>query len=279
MDSIIVQLPLSVIEEDPNQPRTEFDMEALQELAATIRLRGVKTPISVRHASQEGRYVVNHGARRLRACRLLNLETIPACIDDDYTEADQLIENLQRENLKPREIARFLSRLREKGMKQGEIAKAVGKSIAWVSQHLALLSLPPPVATVFNDGRCQDVTVICELVRLQKKYPEQTETWLDDSREINRTTLKSLQSFVATLRPEKTRRTEEQEKCVPSPVAQAQEKKLRHPVVRVYVDGTEATLLLDRWPSAPGRGWFLKEGQPPFEATLDQVRLIEITGD
>ena len=279
MDSVIVQLPLSVIEEDPNQPRTEFDAEALQDLAATIRLRGVKTPISVRHASQEGRYVVNHGARRLRACRILGLGTIPACIDDDYTEADQLIENLQRENLKPKEIARFLSRLREKGMKQGDIAKAVGKSTAWVSQHLTLLSLPAPVATVFNDGRCQDVTVICELVRLQKKYPEQTETWLDDSREINRTTLKSLQSFVATLEPEKPRRVEKKDTDIAPSIAQPQEKQIRHPVVRVYIDGSEAVLLLDRRPSASGKGWFLIEGQPPFEAPLEHARLIEVTGD
>lgn len=279
MDPTIVQLPLSVIEEDPNQPRTEFDAEALQELAATIRLRGIKTPISVRHASQGGGYIVNHGARRLRACRLLGLASIPACIDNDYTEADQLIENLQRENLKPREIARFLSRLREKGMKQGEIAKAVGKSIAWVSQHLTLLSLPVPVATVFNDGRCQDVTVLCELARLQKKYPEQTETWLDDSREINRTTLKSLQAFIGSLKPEKSKRTAAREEYFLPPVAQARERKLRHPVVRVCIDDAEAILLLDRWPSAPGKGWFLKEGQVPFEASLEQIRLIEITGD
>lgn len=279
MDSVIVQLPLSAVAEDPNQPRTEFDTEALQELAATIRLRGVKTPISVRHASREGCYIVNHGARRLRACRLLGLETVPACIDDDYTEADQLIENLQRENLKPKEIARFLSRLREKGMKQGEIAKAVGKSVAWVSQHLTLLSLPAPVATVFNDGRCQDVTVLCELTRLQKKYPEQTETWLEDSREINRTTLKNLQSFVTTLGPEKPRRTEKKNTDAAASSVQPQEEKIRHPVVRVYIDGSPAVLLLDRRPSASGKGWFLREGHPPFEAPLEQARLIEVTGD
>ena len=88
-------MALDLIEEDPNQPRNEFDPVTLQELADTIRLRGVKTPISVHpNLQKDGYFIINHGARRFRASILAGKESIPAFIDSDYTQSDQLIENL-----------------------------------------------------------------------------------------------------------------------------------------------------------------------------------------
>lgn len=96
-------IDINLIDEDPNQPRTEFDKETLQELADTIAERGVKSPISV-HRTEGGRFMINHGARRYRAGILAGKTTIPAFIDYDYTQADQIIENIQRDNLKPIEM-------------------------------------------------------------------------------------------------------------------------------------------------------------------------------
>ena len=98
-----LELDLSLIDEDPDQPRTEFDPITLQELADTIRLRGVKTPISVHpNPESEGRFIINHGARRFRASLLAKKKTIPAFIDTDYSKVDQMIENLQRDSLSQR---------------------------------------------------------------------------------------------------------------------------------------------------------------------------------
>jgi ParB family chromosome partitioning protein len=92
-------------------------------------LRGVKTPISVRdNPDAAGRYLINHGARRVRASKLAHKTSIPAFIDNDYNEADQVIENLQRNELTPREIADFIGRELAKGKKKGDIAKELGKS-------------------------------------------------------------------------------------------------------------------------------------------------------
>lgn len=111
-----LELDLSLIDEDPNQPRTEFDPVTLQELSDTIRLRGVKTPISVHpHPQIEGRFIINHGARRFRASILAKKKTIPAFIDTDYSKVDQMIENLQRDALTPREIADFIGYQYSKG--------------------------------------------------------------------------------------------------------------------------------------------------------------------
>ncbi|WP_419604727.1 ParB/RepB/Spo0J family partition protein, partial [Thiolapillus sp.] len=101
-----LELPIDLIDEDPNQPRHEdspgFSKQSLGELAETIRERKAKSPISVRpHPEVDGRYMINHGTRRYRASIIADKTTIPAYIDPDYTEADQVIENLQRNDLTP----------------------------------------------------------------------------------------------------------------------------------------------------------------------------------
>jgi len=78
----------------------------MAQLAASIELRGVKTPISVRdNPATPGRYLINHGARRFRAARRAGKTAIPGFIDNDHLEADQIVENLQRDELAAREIA------------------------------------------------------------------------------------------------------------------------------------------------------------------------------
>ncbi|ENX3965960.1 ParB/RepB/Spo0J family partition protein, partial [Neisseria gonorrhoeae] len=148
-----LRLPLASIKEDPDQPRKEFDEGKIQELANSIQERGVKTPISVRQSSEEGVYVINHGARRYRASLLAGLSEIPAYIDQDYSLIDQAVENIQRDNLTPREIADVIGRLLAEGMKKGQIAEKMGKSPAFVTQHANLLDLPEPLANAFNSGK------------------------------------------------------------------------------------------------------------------------------
>ena len=195
-----LELDLSLIDEDPNQPRTEFDPVTLQELSDTIRLRGVKTPISVHpHPQIEGRFIINHGARRFRASLLAKKKTIPAFIDTDYSKVDQMIENLQRDALTPREIADFIGYQYSKGFKNVEISKMIGKSPGFVSQHYTLLNLPKTIATIFNAGRTQDVIVINSLVNAFKEAPEIVIEWLNNSeQEITRGSVKLLRQFIKT---------------------------------------------------------------------------------
>jgi ParB family chromosome partitioning protein len=149
------ELPLDLIDEDPHQPRTAdnpgFSPESIAEIGETIKARGVKSPISVReNPDAPGRYLINHGARRYRGSKWADKTTIPAFIDNDYNEADQVIENLQRNELTAREIADFIGRELAKGKKKGEIAKEIGKSPAFVTQHVTLLDLPEPIAEAFK---------------------------------------------------------------------------------------------------------------------------------
>lgn len=191
-----LELALDLIDEDPGQPRTTFDPESLDELAATIALRGVKTPISVRpNPETEGRYIVNHGARRLRASRLAGKATIPAFVDTDYTEADQVIENLQRDALTAREIADFIGRELAKGKKKSEIAKELGKANSFVTLHINLLDMPELIGQAFSDGRITDVTVVAELMRAYEKWPLAVESWMErPNQEFSRSSVRQLRA-------------------------------------------------------------------------------------
>lgn len=197
-----MELEIALIDEDPCQPRSEdnpgFQAASLTELATTVKLRGVKTPISVRDNPQAAdRYIINHGARRFRASKLAGKSTIPAFIDNDYSDADQVVENLQRDELTPREIADFIGRELSKGIKKGDIAKSIGKSAAFVTQHVTLLDLPQPIAAAFNSGRARDVTVINELVTCFKVNPDVVTSWLDgEAQDITRTSVRILRDFI-----------------------------------------------------------------------------------
>ena len=137
-------LPLSRIYPDPNQPRKQFDMEALQSLADSIRELGVLSPISVRKIG--GQYSIIAGERRWRAAGIAGLTEIPCLVhswNDDKNRLAALVENLQRQDLDPfEEAAGIRELLHHSGLSQAEIAAKIGKSPSCVANKLRLLSLP-----------------------------------------------------------------------------------------------------------------------------------------
>ncbi len=196
-------IELNLIDEDPNQPRTSsnpgFSKNALNELAATIRERNVKSPISIRdNPDAPERYLINHGARRYRAALLANKTSIPAYVDNDFLDSDQMIENIQREALTPREIADYIGRELSKGKKRKVIARELGKSSSFITQYAALLDLPDPIASAFNQGQVNDVTVINDLVKLHKTNPDEvTELLADDTQDVTRGSVKLLRDYIS----------------------------------------------------------------------------------
>jgi ParB family chromosome partitioning protein len=301
-----LELSLQQIEEDPNQPRKQdspgFSAGSLGELAATIRERGVKSPISVReHPSSKGMYLINHGARRFRASKLAGKSTIPAFIDNEYSEIDQVIENLQRNELTAREIADFVGRELAKGKKKGEIAKQLGKSPAFITQHANLLDLPEPIAAAFNGGRARDVTVVNELLTAFKKDPGVVSAWLDDeTQELTRTSVKLLREFLEDKRQEEQRDDfalmslgddgdaggldQAFEMGVPDPIIGAPVKavdpgRLKKAVVRVRYKQKLAQLLTQRRPKAKGWAWIrFDESGAETEVRLAGVELVAVEG-
>ena len=142
------EIEISLIEPNPNQPRHEFDKEALQELANSISEVGIIQPITLRQV-EGGKYQIIAGERRWRASQIAGLTRIPAYIrtvEDEGVMEMALVENIQREDLNAIEVALAYQHLAETtGMTQEMISKRVGKSRAAVTNYLRLLKLPAQV--------------------------------------------------------------------------------------------------------------------------------------
>jgi len=285
-----MELSIDLIDEDINQPRNLFDEEKLNELASTIKIRGVKQPISVRESKIKGRYIVNHGARRLRASIIAGKASIPAFIDNDFMEEDQLIENLQRNNLSPMEIATFIQKRLESGMKKGEVAKIIGKSPAYITQHINLLNLPKPIAEVFQSNRCQDVTVLNELVTVYKENPQEVTDWIaNDSQDINRGGVRLLREFitevsVSNIQPlSNDLEKQEQDNRINNLHKKNNEnkkvsgEKINKAIVSIAVAERSAQLILTKRPSLYGQAWVKYEDDGSVEEIpLEFVKIIAV---
>ena len=139
---------------NPNQPRTQFDEEALEELAASIRQLGVIQPITVKKS--DDKYIIISGERRWRASQRVGLATVPAYVrevDDENLHAMALVENIQRQDLNAIEIALGMQRLIEEcGLTQEAMADKVGKKRSTVSNYMRLLNLPDEVQLALKEG-------------------------------------------------------------------------------------------------------------------------------
>ncbi|MDO6802134.1 ParB/RepB/Spo0J family partition protein [Wenyingzhuangia sp. 1_MG-2023] len=150
----IIELSLEQIEVNPFQPRTHFDEEALKELADSIKVLGVIQPITVRRVDDKFQLV--SGERRFRASKLIGNTTIPAYIrlanDQEMLEM-ALVENIQRKNLDPIEVALSYQRLIDEiNLTQEELGERVGKKRSTITNYLRLLKLDPIIQIGMRDG-------------------------------------------------------------------------------------------------------------------------------
>ena len=151
----IVELDLNSIEVNPFQPRTKFNEATLRELASSIKELGVIQPITVRKLDFN-KYQLVSGERRFRASRLIGLETIPAYIriaNDQESLEMALVENIQRQDLDPIEIALSYQRLIDEiNLTQEQMSERVGKKRSTIANYLRLLKLDPIIQTGMRDG-------------------------------------------------------------------------------------------------------------------------------
>ncbi len=151
----IIELDINTIEINPFQPRTSFNEEALHELASSIKELGVIQPVTVRKLDFN-KYQLVSGERRYRASKLVGLQTIPAYIriaNDQESLEMALVENIQREDLDPIEIALSYQRLIDEiNLTQEQMSERVGKKRSTIANYLRLLKLDPIIQTGMRDG-------------------------------------------------------------------------------------------------------------------------------
>ena len=156
----IANIPVLAIEANPFNPRTDFKQSALEELAASLRVHGLVQPITVR-SMPSGRYQIISGERRWRASQLAGLEEIPAyirAVDNDQEMLEMaLVENIQRENLNPMEVAITYSRLKKEcQLTDDDLAMRLGKGRATITNKLGLLRLYEPVQIALREGQISE---------------------------------------------------------------------------------------------------------------------------
>jgi ParB family chromosome partitioning protein len=160
------EIPVSAIEADPNQPRRTFDEEKLQELAESIKLYGILSPILVRAGALPGRYTIISGERRYRASQIAGLAAIPAIVsqgegEDSRTLAIQLVENLQRDDLSSLERAQAIGALRDgHNLSIRDIAEKLSISKSAVQRSLEILSLPDDLLNALREGASESKVLL-----------------------------------------------------------------------------------------------------------------------
>lgn len=140
----------------------------IEDLAATLLTEGQQSPIIVFPKNEDGKYVIQKGERRWRACKHAGIETIDLVINDKVQNhldetAGELIENIQRDDLTPVEIAEALNLFVDEGWKQKDIADRLGKNISFISTHLSLLKLPDCVRELYDNEVCSDTETLNNL--------------------------------------------------------------------------------------------------------------------
>lgn len=161
--------------EPKEQVRKKF--KNIEELAETMRVEGQQSPIIVYPKNENGKYIIQKGERRWRALRLAEIETIDIIVNDKKLSkldevAGELIENIQRDDLAPLEIANALKKFIDDGWKQKDVAKRLGKSPIFVSTHLSLLKLPECARELYDKEVCSDTETLNNLRLLHDLNPD-----------------------------------------------------------------------------------------------------------
>ncbi len=162
-----MRLPIELIEANPDQPRKHFDPEALRDLTASVKEKGVLQPVLVRPDADGKHFILIAGERRWRAAKAAAVAEIPALI---RTEEDSLevaiIENLQRENLHPLEEAEALQRLKTiKEYTDAQLAQVIGKSRKAVNESLLLTQLPEPIKAEWRTSATASKSQLLQVLR------------------------------------------------------------------------------------------------------------------
>lgn len=159
----------------PNQARKNFDPDLLQALADTISKHGIRQPLTVaKHPEELGKYFVISGERRLRAAKLINLQKIPCIILEDADNKSEiaLVENLQRKDLHPIEIAKALHNLLEndEDLTQSSLASGVGLTKSYVSECLQYLQLPEDIQEILLSRNIGQRTILRRLLKCNNQH-------------------------------------------------------------------------------------------------------------
>lgn len=190
--------PLSAFEEDPDNPRTEFNDPAFDAFVADVRTHGILLPVVVREV--EGKLRIRFGARRFRAAKLLHLPDLPYVVTEDERQFDdysQVSENQQRTPLQPLELANFIQKKLSQGEKKKDVAAKIGIDPSAVTHLLALVDAPAFLLELYHSRKCRAPHYLYELRKLYDKNPELVAERCQATEEIDRAFIAAVSNEVS----------------------------------------------------------------------------------
>lgn len=191
-------VPFAQVYEDPANPRTEFDPQELEELAADIEVNGILQPIVTWPRDERG-YKIRYGAKRRRAAEIASrrsgVMTVSITINErlDLDDYAQVSENARRSGLTPLDFARFMARKRDKDKHSAaEIARRLKVHKSLVTYHFALLDHPPAIMELYSSGRSTSPKNLYELRILHRQHPVEVERFAAEAEEVTRAAIREL---------------------------------------------------------------------------------------
>ncbi len=253
-------------------------------MAASIKEKGVIQPISIRpHPDKTGKWIINYGSRRYRGSKLAKKKTIPAFVDEKSDDYGQVIENDQRENLTPMEMAIFIQQKLDEGSTQAEIARRLGRPRTVITGYLALIDPPQCINNAYRDGKCTSPRTLYQLRQLHKKYPEEVDKWCKGQGEITRNGVAALAEKISG-KGKKKKSVRHDEQSGKGAAGASKQKTssndpdtLKMPLLGVEFEGRGAVVLLNRKPSNSGMIGIKFEdgGEAEVEANLCQIQYLK----
>ena len=181
------EIAIDKISADPNQPRTSFEDDALNDLAESIQAQGIVQPVVLREDKKDPeRYIIVMGERRWRAAQIAGVEMIPSIVkdyDDEQILAIQIIENIDRKGFILADEVRAVGRLVEENKTQKAAADAVGKGKSWIAKRLAIFKADNALLAFIDDGMTGDLEGAYQLSLLLKKYPDEGKQLMQEMRD------------------------------------------------------------------------------------------------
>lgn len=201
----VLQLPLERVVSKP-QVRVQF--RNLDELANSLKEEGQQSPIIVSPKNSLGQYVIQKGERRWRAAKLAGLEKIDVIINNKDQSpiellAGQLVENIQRDDLTPLEIANAINKLTGSGWSKSKVAERLGKSNSYVSLYTSIHDLNEEIQALYIDGYVSDATSLAWLGRIYELDQEQARSFFKEIRENKGISRAKVREFLDKLNPQK----------------------------------------------------------------------------
>ena len=283
---------LSDIVQNPDNPRKEFDKKHLTDLAADIKQNSVKSPVSIRkNPTGETQWVLNFGACRYRASQLAGRETIPAFIDEQFTDYDAVAENEIRQSLTAMELALFIQKRKSEGDSNSKIATQLQKDRQAITHHLALIDMPDSIAEAYRSGTLKAAKAIYDLVGLNKKHEKEVTKFCKQSDVISYADVRKLS--LSLKRPESQPELPiEPPTAKPSTNAPSKSKSAvsateslevdvakfaNIPAIHVDVNGERAVIVLERKPTNRGMIWVrYLSSDATTEVKAEGCKLIEL---